>query len=117
MQVSDKGFHWWVVGSIKYPQLLDLPKWESRRNYDVWIEGYLATGMEGIPMKARYLGNFAGNTFENACAMWALTSDSEDLYDAKTNKYWGCKLFDNEYSAQTFERNLAAKRKVVEDYL
>lgn len=29
IEVSDHGFYFWVVGYIKYPKLVDLPKWEG----------------------------------------------------------------------------------------
>ena len=29
MEISDSGFHWWVVGYIKNPDDIDLPKWEG----------------------------------------------------------------------------------------
>lgn len=27
MEISDEGHHWWVVGYIDQPELVDLPKW------------------------------------------------------------------------------------------
>ena len=29
MEISDEGFHWWVVGYIKKPNEVDLPKWDG----------------------------------------------------------------------------------------
>ena len=29
MEISDNGFFWWVIGYIKYPSKVDLPKWEG----------------------------------------------------------------------------------------
>ena len=29
IEVSDNGYYWWVVGYIKYPNDVDLPKWEG----------------------------------------------------------------------------------------
>ncbi len=29
MEISDNGFYWWVIGYIKNPELVNLPKWEG----------------------------------------------------------------------------------------
>ena len=29
MEISNDGFEWWVLGYIKYPKLLNLPKWDG----------------------------------------------------------------------------------------
>lgn len=29
MQLTNDGFRWWVVGYLKYPELVDLPVWEG----------------------------------------------------------------------------------------
>ena len=36
-------------------------------SYEIWSEGYLCTGMEGIPAKAHLHGNAWGTSFEDAC--------------------------------------------------
>lgn len=39
--------------------------------YDIWSEGYLATGMEGIPAKAQLLAsNVEGDNFADAVYKW-----------------------------------------------
>ena len=39
--------------------------------YDIWREGYLATGMEGIPAKAQRLAsNIEANSFIEAVNKW-----------------------------------------------
>ena len=29
MEISDEGYHWWVVGYIEKPELVNLPNWEG----------------------------------------------------------------------------------------
>ena len=69
--------------------------------YDIWSEGYLCTGCEGIPVKAKYHGKFHGKDFREACKTWA-KSNGEDyrFYNEDRNSYWGCRLFDNEKEAR-----------------
>jgi hypothetical protein len=68
------------------------------REYDIWIEGFAATGNH---QRAQYLGKHKGFSFEDACKAaciarkWDMSS-----YDEKRNSYWGCKFFDNEKGAR-----------------
>ena len=67
--------------------------------WPIWREGFLCTGMEGVPQKATFHGNWPGKTFRDACVAWAekkniSTFDSEKLTD------WDCRLFDNEAEAR-----------------
>lgn len=71
--------------------------------FQVWSEGYLATGMEGIPEKARMLAEVEADTFQAACD--ALCSDPEwqrlhGNYDPERCTVWGCRLFGNEADAR-----------------
>lgn len=38
--------------------------------YNIWAEGFLVQGMEGIPKKASFVGQSEGNTFAEACENW-----------------------------------------------
>ena len=75
--------------------------------YNIWIEGYLATGMEGIPAKAQKLAsNIEANSFIEAVNKW-YKSESDALYkygslSIKNNRafLWGCELFQNEAEAR-----------------
>ena len=29
MEISDNGFHWWVIGEVKDPSTIELPKWDG----------------------------------------------------------------------------------------
>lgn len=68
--------------------------------YEVWIEGYLATGMEGVPQKARLLGTFEADSFRHACVQWAITNKETNLFNIEALSYWGCRMFDNEEEAR-----------------
>jgi hypothetical protein len=42
LSISDGGFHWWVAGFIKHPELVNLPQWEG------WKFRVLVNGKERI---------------------------------------------------------------------
>ena len=65
------------------------------------MEGYLVTGMEGIPAKAEYLGTHKGETFQQACEN-ALKANDMDMsyYNPERNCWWGCRLFKTEREAR-----------------
>lgn len=78
-------------------------KIQMSKEYEIWSEGYLCTGMEGVPAKADFHGRFEGETFQDACDKWAETLKDEysrSCYDRDRLVYWGCKLFDNEDDAR-----------------
>lgn len=33
MQISQEGFHWWVIGHVRNPLDIDLPQWEGPKYY------------------------------------------------------------------------------------
>ena len=79
--------------------------------YDIWSEGYLASGMEGIPEKAKLVAsNVEGDTFIDACYNWAKANKNElqkwggmtinlntDICSARL---WCCRLFPTEVEAR-----------------
>lgn len=67
------------------------------REYDVWSEGYSATGQRST---AQFHGRFKGTSFTEACQAWAATSIQPEYFNLKSLTYWGCKLFDNEEDAR-----------------
>lgn len=71
---------------------------QAERAWDIWSEGYLATGMEGIPAPAQFMGTVTAKSFAEACAI--RFKDDTKYYDPKTNTYWMCRLFDNEGDAR-----------------
>lgn len=43
MEISDEGFHWWVVGYIKEPDKVDLPKWDGGKYQAKLSNGEIVT--------------------------------------------------------------------------
>ena len=74
------------------------PLREGYQRYEVWLEGYQATGNSGT---AQYLGNFAGRSFPEACKVAVLRNGMNPaLYDSERNAFWGCRFFNNEARAR-----------------
>lgn len=79
--------------------------------YDIWSEGYLATGMEDIPAKAKLVARgIEGKDFIDACYNWARKNEN-NLKDwgginisINTDKssvsLWACRLFPTEAEAR-----------------
>jgi hypothetical protein len=68
------------------------------KKYEVWMEGYSATGDRGY---ASLLGVFEAPTFKEACDIAIATTMSEQqYYDRERGTYWACRLFDNEADAR-----------------
>lgn len=77
------------------------------KHYDIWIEGYLATGMEGIPARAHMIAsNIEANSFIEAVKKWYKSEpDASYRYGDLIIRngvasLWGCRLFDNEKDAR-----------------
>jgi len=73
--------------------------------FEIWAEGYLDQGMEGVPAKAKFIGYSEGETFTEACENWYkehVSKESFNKYFRISNGrpiYW-CRLFDNEEDAR-----------------
>jgi hypothetical protein len=65
--------------------------------YEVWSEGYLCTGMDGVPSRARIHGCVKAKSFREACDK---VFHDEQYYDSKRLTWWGCRLFDNAKDAR-----------------
>jgi len=72
--------------------------------YEVWIEGYVATGESAVAHRlesidGKYL--WEGETFNDACieAMKGCNLPMP-FYDKERNAFWGCRFFDNEKDAK-----------------
>jgi len=65
-------------------------------SYDIWCEGFIATGQEGPAMLMAK--NVEASSFEEACNKFFLLNDT--LYLAEKLTHWGRKLFDNEADAR-----------------
>lgn len=78
------------------------PDERNGRDWDIWVEGFAATGMSGTAFR---LGPGFGRTFEDAVEWYKSTASKEDQgYLSKSSNggwtYWGCKLFPDESSAR-----------------
>jgi hypothetical protein len=70
------------------------------KEFDVWTEGYRATG-EGS--KAVFHGTFKGRSFREAVQAFKDTLKDEHsirCVDVEELKFWGCRFFDNESDAR-----------------
>lgn len=65
--------------------------------FKIWSEGYLCTGMEGIPARAQYMGSIKATCFQEACN---LKFKNDTYYNKTTLTYWGCSLYDNKIDAE-----------------
>lgn len=69
--------------------------------FNLWMEGYIA---QGTSSKARFLGSFDADSFENACDKWADTIDGNEKQYYKRNgnvaSFWGCRIYDKEQDAK-----------------
>jgi hypothetical protein len=77
------------------------------KKWHVWMEGYLATGMEGIPAEAMLVGIAREETFQAAAykACRAKFKEECDSYYRIHEEFgypifWGCRLYDNEIDAR-----------------
>jgi hypothetical protein len=67
------------------------------RTFEIWSEGYQATGESG---KAVRHGSAKGKTFNDACAALAEEDESfSKFFDPGRLTYWGCRLFDSRTKA------------------
>ena len=70
------------------------------KNFEVWIEGYAATGEYE---KAQFLGKYKSKSFKGACMLAMIEKKFTNLktnYEEKINAYWRRKFFDNENDAR-----------------
>ncbi|ATS92370.1 hypothetical protein DLP05_083 [Stenotrophomonas phage vB_SmaS_DLP_5] len=66
--------------------------------FDVWMEGYQASGDSGTAM---YMGRARGKDFQTACAKALYNKGCVmSLYNPRLGTYWGCRLYDNEQDAR-----------------
>lgn len=69
---------------------------EGESLFDVWIEGYSATGQSE---NANYEGTYSAVSFKDACEkMMRLRNWDISYYNGSS--YWGCRFFDNEADAR-----------------
>jgi hypothetical protein len=68
----------------------------STRTYEIWREGFRATG---DICRAKLLGRSEGATFRDAVLAY-YAEHPDDSFDPATLRYWGCRHFDNEADAR-----------------
>lgn len=72
------------------------------KKYQIWSEGYLATGMD-FPEPAKLWGEVEAESFQAACdGMFSGDAELQRYYDRERLTVWGCRLFDNEADARRF---------------
>ena len=67
------------------------------KKYEVWMEGYLCTGMEGQPSPATFVGTCEAESFREACVKLC---SKDPNFNKDTLSVWGCSLYGNEVSAR-----------------
>lgn len=70
------------------------------QEYEIWSEGYLCTGMEGVPEKAQLFGISEGNSFKDACIKFFSKQEDGNYFNEEAMAYYGVKLHDNEADAR-----------------
>ena len=91
---------------MRYQEYLTKHMGEELNFYQIWVEGYLCTGMKS-PEKARCLGVWPGRDFYDACCTYNFVMTDPDAHnpqidihpDSRTASMWACRLFDNKEDA------------------
>lgn len=66
--------------------------------FDVWVEGYNATGNRGV---AKILGSaIEAENFQEACMLTVDERQLTPLLSKDCTTLWGCRFFDNEADAR-----------------
>ncbi len=90
----------WLIRleEIMKPEQLPKPDEFGRKGFEVWSEGYVATGERS---GAQFHGTFFVETFREAVEKWKATldPDSATLVNLDELTFWGCRLFDNQEAA------------------
>lgn len=91
----------------KFADLFDMYIDNDEKKYDIWSEGFLAQGSEGIPTKAqKFASGVEGKSFLDAVKKWYKSQkDAEYRFGALTIRdgkayTYGCRLYDNEEDAR-----------------
>lgn len=65
--------------------------------YNIWVEGYLVSGMEGRPQGASFVASVEAESFSEACKKFY---KNDPLFNEEHLTNWGCQLYDNEAEAR-----------------
>lgn len=70
----------------------------EQKEYEIWSEGYTATGQSSGAM---LLGYCHGTDLKDACINYAKqNAEFASYFSAERMTHWGCRLFDNREDAQ-----------------
>ena len=75
---------------------------EEIKVYEIWMEGYAATGEHGIH---RLIGRVEAGSFKEACKKAVIEwlgdrcEREYHYFDEEKCTFWGCRMFDNEEDA------------------
>lgn len=74
---------------------------EAMNNYEIWTEGYVATGDLETASYPSFIGFYKGETFEEAVKnMVKSWPESDKYFDPVRLTWWGCRFFSNEKDAR-----------------
>lgn len=70
------------------------------KKYDIWIEGYRATG--DISDASSVISGIKATSFREACILFSKTEKAKGygVFDEEELSFWGCRLYDNETDAR-----------------
>jgi hypothetical protein len=75
-----------------------LPPPLPSQRWDIWCEGYAATGERGYAHCMAH--DVPGETFADAVARFREHAEDGHLVDLQHLTYWGCRLYNNRIDAQ-----------------
>lgn len=81
-------------------------KQPSSKKYEIWMEGFLCTGMEGTPATASFVGESYGVDFRDAVLNWYKKHPNIN-FNPETLSDWGCRLYPTKKEAQQFENGIS----------
>ena len=70
------------------------------RNFEIWMEGYAATGERA---EASRIGNYTAETFDEAVLLYMKDNPNTvefDRFGKGKHSIWACRLYDNEIDAR-----------------
>lgn len=71
------------------------------KKFEVWSQGFLCTGMEGIPSTAQFHGIYEAENFIEACRKFSENTNEPNYFHVENGKpYYYVQLFDNEIDAR-----------------
>jgi hypothetical protein len=83
----------------------------TTRMFEVWMEGCLATGMEGVPTNPQLIGTVEATSFQEACDIVGMRKKWKDLYESETRSIWGCRLYDSLEGAEQLFKNIRNRHR------